>query len=49
MLIPLGEKLNVNINWLLFGKGEMFIDGLKVRAISGTDSSKLRIKRKINR
>ena len=28
--------------------GEMFIDGLKVRAISGTDSSKLRIKRKIN-
>jgi len=28
--------------------GEMFVDGLKVRAISGTDSSKLRIKRKIN-
>ena len=28
--------------------GEVFIDGLKVRAISGTDSSKLRIKRKIN-
>ena len=27
MLIPLGDKLNVNINWLLFGKGEMFIDG----------------------
>lgn len=26
VLIPLGEKLNVNINWLLFGKGEMFID-----------------------
>ena len=28
--------------------GDMFVDGLKVRAISGTDSSKLRIKRKIN-
>lgn len=25
-LIPLGEKLNVNINWLLFGYGEMFLN-----------------------
>ena len=27
MLIPLGEKLNVNVNWLLFGNGEMFLSG----------------------
>lgn len=25
MLVPLGEKLNVNINWLLFGHGEIFL------------------------
>lgn len=24
ILIPLGEKLKVNLNWLLLGKGEMF-------------------------
>lgn len=28
VLIPLGEKLNININWLLFGVGEMFMDTL---------------------
>jgi hypothetical protein len=28
--------------------GDVFIDGLKVRAISGTDSSKLKIKRTFN-
>lgn len=26
VLIPLGKTLNVNINWLLFGVGEMFMD-----------------------
>jgi hypothetical protein len=25
ILIPLGERFNVNINWLLFGVGEMFV------------------------
>lgn len=25
ILIPLGEKLKVNLNWLLLGEGEMFI------------------------
>jgi hypothetical protein len=29
-------------------QGDVFIDGLKVRAISGTDSSKLKIKRTFN-
>lgn len=28
ILIPLGEKLNININWLLFGVGEMFMDSV---------------------
>jgi transcriptional regulator with XRE-family HTH domain len=27
ILIPLGEKLNISIDWLLFGKGEMFLEG----------------------
>jgi transcriptional regulator with XRE-family HTH domain len=35
ILIPLGEKLNININWLLFGVGEMFMDS----AVTG-DSQK---------
>ncbi|BDS13023.1 helix-turn-helix domain-containing protein [Aureispira anguillae] len=27
LLIPLGEKLGISIDWLLFGKRDMFIDG----------------------
>lgn len=26
ILIPLGDKFNININWLLLGTGKMFID-----------------------
>lgn len=41
MLIPMGEKLNVNINWLLFGKGSMFMDGAENEISQGesTDSA----------
>lgn len=27
VLMPLGEVFNVNINWLLLGQGEMFLNG----------------------
>ena len=26
ILVPIGEKLGVNIDWLLFGRGNMFVD-----------------------
>lgn len=26
VLIPLGEKFGINLNWLLLGTGEMFVD-----------------------
>ena len=39
ILIPLGEKLNININWLLLGKGNMFIDGKAPSVEDGTDEN----------
>jgi transcriptional regulator with XRE-family HTH domain len=43
LLIPLGEKFGVSIDWLLFGVGEMFIDpsGVnKVNSSKGDDKKK---------
>ncbi|WMX15302.1 helix-turn-helix domain-containing protein [Aureispira sp. CCB-E] len=43
ILIPLGEKLGISIDWVLFGVGEMFMDSSKVieekgEKKKGTDS-----------
>lgn len=41
VLIPLLERYNVNINWLLGGQGKMFLDG-EESSIDKTDSSNSR-------
>jgi transcriptional regulator with XRE-family HTH domain len=40
VLIPLLERYNVNINWLLGGQGEMFLENLEYNNEKGIDENK---------
>lgn len=42
-LIPLGEKLGVSIDWLLFGKGEMLENEKKSKKSKEGDSEKVKL------
>ena len=42
------KRLNINNEPRGTSSGDVYINGLKVRAINGVDSSKLKFKKKIN-